>query len=197
MRKFATLGVLALLFLATNITASSNQQTQFYMNIGEYYNIENDVVLDISEQGIEDEDLAVVFKIASDAKVSHQEVVNKRLEGSRWINIASDYGLSARNFYVMITGKIESKHYVPIFAKYRVTPEAQWKMINLTDGDIRSLVNLKFVYSHYDYSPYQIMAMKDYGKNFVRISNQVEVAKADMIKRELAQKEQKQQVEQN
>ncbi|MDF1545934.1 MAG: hypothetical protein P1R58_12640 [bacterium] len=197
MRRLVALTIVTLSVLSTSIVASSEQQTQFYMNLGEYYNIESDAVLCAVEQGLEDDDLAVVFKIAAETNVDYREVVDKRLSGTNWANIAADYGLNARNFYIEISGKIESQHYVPIFAKYRVTPAAQWEMIKLTDSDVRSLVNLEFIFNHHDYSPYQVMAMKDYGKEFVRINYQVEIARADMIKRDLAQKKQEDQVEKN
>ena len=127
--------------------------------------------------------------------VCHNEVAVKRLDGKKWLSITHEYDLSAVNFYVLIFGKIESKYYVPIFAKYRFASEAQWNMLSLNDEEIRALVNLKFIYSHQDYSPYHIMAMKDFGKDFVRISNQIAVAKVEERKREMAQKSQQQKME--
>lgn len=197
MRTIVTLGLLALLLAVGNVSAGSTAQTQYYMNVGDYYNVEYETVTAFSERGIADEDLPVVFKIAKDANVNPDEVVVKRLDGKKWLSIANDYDLSAANFYVLISGKIESKYYLPIFAKYRFAPEAQWKMLSLTDDQVRALVNLKFIYSHQDYSPFQIMAMKDFGRDFVRINRQISVAKADAIKREVAQKHQQKKLEQN
>ena len=197
MRTIVTLSLLALLLAVASVTATSIAQTEYYMNVGDFYDVDYETVTNLSERGIQDEDLPVVFKIAKDANVSSDEIATKRLEGDKWLNIAHEYDLSATNFYVLISGKIESKYYVPIFAKYKFTPQPQWEQLTLTDEEIRALVNLKFIYSHHDYSPYQVMAMRDFGRTFVRISRQIAVAKADMIKREMAQKNQQKQIEQN
>jgi hypothetical protein len=59
--------------------------------------------------------------------------------------------------------------------------------MDLTDDDIVNLVNLKFLYRHHDYSVYEIMAMRDIGKNFIRINSQVHAVKAEMIQKQEAQ----------
>ena len=56
----------------------------------------------------------------------------------------------------------------------------RWKDIELTDSEVVDLVNLKFMYSLHDYSVYEIMAMRDFGKSFLRINQQVELAKQEM-----------------
>ena len=47
----------------------------------------------------------------------------------------------------------------------------------------KAMVNLKLMYSLHDYSVYDIMAMRDYGKSFARINQQVYLAKEEMNKK--------------
>jgi len=65
----------------------------------------------------------------------------------------------------------------------------------ISDDDIVNLVNLKFISSHYDYSAFDIMAMRDNGFSYAEISTKVSAAKEQMInyqkkkEREAAKKE--------
>ena len=188
---------LYLLLSASAMAADSDSQTQFYLNLSDYYAVEGDQIEEMAQLGLEDEDLAVLFKIAIEAVANPREIADLYFSGSSWEVIASEYELGPIDFYVDVPGTIESQNYLPIFAKYRVTPRAQWEMISLSDADIRSLANLEFLSEYYGYSPYQIMAMRDYGKSFVLISSQIELAKSDMARRELAEKKSLGQSEQN
>ena len=58
----------------------------------------------------------------------------------------------------------------------------------LTDEEIMNLVNLRFISSHFDYSVFEIMAMRDHGKDFQRIAADVAQAKEQAAAAEKAQK---------
>ncbi len=177
-----------MLLAVMTVSATTDKQTQYYMSVGDYFNVSYDKVDKLVDRGIADEDLPVVFKVSQEAKVDFNEVATKRLDGTKWMTIASDYNLNARNFYMIVNGKIESKYYLPIFTKFKIIPKQQWGMISFTDDELIALVNLKFISSQYDYSAFQVMGMKDYGKDFVTISKRVSMAKAKMIKKEMAQR---------
>ena len=96
---------------------------------------------------------------------------------------------------MVINGKFESETFTPIFEKYRLTPNSKWGTIELTDDEVINLVNLKFVSSHYDYSAFSIMEMRDNGYSYREIDTKVRAAKEEMEKeqkikaREAAKKE--------
>ncbi len=54
-----------------------------------------------------------------------------------------------------------------------LTNQSQWQQIKLTDEEVINLVNLKFISSHYDYSVFTIMEMRDNGFSYREISKKV------------------------
>ncbi len=180
MRVFLTILALALLIIVA-ASSAADLATEFYMAVGDYFDVPYEDVYDLTEQGLADEDLAVVYFIAQRAKVSAEDVAQERHIGGSWNGIASSYGLDAGSFYMMVAGQIKSKVYAPLFNKFTGVPQSDWKKLQLTDAEIVNLVNLKFVGSHHDYTVFDIMAMRDYGKSFVRINNQVRQAKEKLL----------------
>jgi hypothetical protein len=169
-----------------NATSSVDLGSEYLMHVGDYYGVAYEQVTEIADMGIPHEELPVLFKIAQLAKVAPKQIAKARLEGATWSRIASAHNLDARNFYVMISGEIKGKTFLPIFMKYKMTPQSKWNEIALTDQDFVELANLKFLYSHFDYSPYNVMSMREYGKSYQQIARQIRVAIEEKRKREMA-----------
>ena len=173
---------LAMLLVATVAISAVDYTTEFYVAIGDYYDVPYEEVYDISETGLNDEDLAVAYHVADRAKVEVSKVAANRIVGGSWSSIASSYGLNATSFYMVVaSNNIKSKTFKPLFEKFSSVAQSNWKNIELTDADIVNLVNLKFVGSHHDYTVFDIMAMRDYGKSFVKINNQARIAKEKLV----------------
>lgn len=188
MRVFVS--TLALLLLAAVAVSAVDLTTEFYVAIGDFYDVPYENVYDLSETGLADEDIAVVYFVADRAKVEASEVASDRKVGGSWSSIASSYGLDARAFYMIVASDIASKTYRPVFEKYTSVPQSNWKNVQLTDAEIINLVNLKFVGSHHDYTVFDIMAMRDYGKSFVKINHQARLAKEKILwKQQMAEME--------
>ncbi len=170
-----------MILILAAVSSAEDITTEFYVAVGDYFDVPYENVWDMSESGIADEDLTVVYFIADRAKVDANEVARDRLVGGSWSSIASSYGLDASSFYMMVAGQINSKAYASVFEKYKSSPQSNWNKIDLTDSDIINLVNLRFVGSHHDYTVFDIMAMRDYGKSFVKINHQARVAKDKIL----------------
>jgi hypothetical protein len=155
-------------------------QGDYYKAIGTYYNVATDDVKEISQVGISDEDLPVVFFVSGQVEITPKEVAKMRHSGATWMAVCDKYNLPVSDFYVFISGSVDSKVYGPIYEKFNKTPKQKLNSIKLTDDEIVNLVNLKMVYSLHDYSVFDIMAMRDYGKTFARINQQVHLAKKEM-----------------
>lgn len=181
---------LALLLMAAVAVNAVDLTTEFYVAIGDFYDVPYEDVYDLSETGMADEDIAVVYFVADRAKIEASEVAADRKVGGSWSSIANSYGLDATTFYMMVAAKITSKTYKPLFEKYSSVPQSNWENVQLTDADIVNLVNLKFVGSHHDYTVFDIMAMRDYGKSFVKINHQARLAKEKILwKQQMAEME--------
>jgi hypothetical protein len=152
-------------------------QADYFRSVQKYFGVDQNDISRLTKSGIDDHDLPVVFFIAQKAGHRPNAVAETRREGKSWMDVCKQYSLDATDFYMIVTGKIKSRTYGPIFDRYKQTPEKKWHEIKLTDTDITNLVNLKMMASLHDYSAYEIMAMRDYGKSFLRINQQVIFAK--------------------
>lgn len=174
----------ALIFLAFILTAvlglsaaALDLRADYIKSIGKYFGVSLDRVGRISGAGIAVEELPVVYFIANRSGTAAKKVADLRLEGAGWMEICDKDSLSAIDFYVIVTRPYRSKVYEPTLNKFENTPRNDWKKIELSDSDIINLVNLKMLTSLHDYSVYEVMAMRDYGKSFPRINQQVQLAR--------------------
>lgn len=177
-------GVILLVFaMITGLlmtAAAVDLKADYFKAISKYYGISVDEVKHVSQTGIADEELPVVFFIATKSSTKPGEVANSRHNGASWSTIYEKYSISAIDLYIIISKPIHSKVYGPIYEKFNTTPRRGWKEIKLADDEVVNMVNLKMMYSLHDYSVYDIMAMRDYGKTFARINQQVYLAKQEI-----------------
>lgn len=181
-------GVMGLLLIMSPSAVCGEMEEDYYTAVSGYFQISIDTVVDLVKLGIADIDLPVTCIIARNNKVTPNRIAEVRTAENSWMEIVDARGLSPELFYFMLVGEIESKTYAPIFARFDTTARSQRKNLILTDGEIQDIVNLKFIYSHHDYSVFKVMAMRDNGKGFVEINTLVAQKKEEMIKEEKRKK---------
>ena len=188
MRLVMTVAVAALFLSAAMLQATSEESLNsgYQKALADHFNVPTETVARLAESVAHSDEVPVVLYLANCAGVSTDEIIIARQLRTSWQRISALYGLTAESFYVIAVGQIKSKTFTPIFEKFRTTPKHKWAHMQLTDQEIISLVNLKFLYSYYDYSVYEIMAMRDYSNNFLKVNEKAACAKAELIKRELA-----------
>jgi len=188
MRKiFVTAVAIAVLALAipalvqadVRMGASVGDQglNNFYLSVGAYNNVQQQDVVAVRQQGIPDEELPVVFFMASKAGVSTREIVRLRLKHWGWMKIAAKYNLDPSTFYVPVNGEVTGGIYGKTYRNFNGKPQKKWKKIKLSDEDVVNFVNLRFVSEHHGYTPEQVIKMREDGKNFVTINNDITVEK--------------------
>jgi hypothetical protein len=182
------LGILGLFALMTSTAVCGEMEEDYYTALSKYFEIQHDSVLQLVDLGISSIDIPVTIIVARDNKVTSHRIAEVRRAGNSWMDILTARGVSPEIFYFLLMGEIESKTYTPIFAKFDTTAKSQWESIILSDGEIRDLVNLKFIYSHYDYSVFEVMKLRDSGVGFVEINSLVAQKKQEMIKEEKQKK---------
>jgi len=158
----------------------------FYLAIGDYYRVPEREVVVVRERHIPDDEIPVVFFIASRAGVSSQTVLNMRLGGSSWMDIALHFGLGPDVFYVPVEGNY-GPPYGHAYGYYRHHKRGQWKDIRLGDADVVNFVNLRFMSEHYGYSPDKVIRMRSEGRGFRDINNNFhreKFEKKDMMREE-------------
>ncbi|MBI4685615.1 MAG: hypothetical protein HY755_10495 [Nitrospirae bacterium] len=143
----------------------------FHLAIGDYYRVPEREVLVVRERRIPDEEIPVVFFLASRARVAPSTIIDLRLSGRSWLDITLHYGLSPEIFYIPVDIKKMGPPYGKAYGYYKNKPKKEWKKMKFSDGDVVDLVNLKFISEHYKYSPEKVIQMRGEGKKFVSIND--------------------------
>ncbi|RKX21595.1 MAG: hypothetical protein DRP45_12170, partial [Candidatus Zixiibacteriota bacterium] len=139
----------------------------FYLSIGEHYNVPEKQVIIIKEKKIPDEELPVVFFLAGEAGMPPDAVIKLRLGGKSWMEIALQFGLTAKVFYVPIKGD-PGPPYGKAYGHFKKHKKEKWGSLRLADDDIINFVNLRFVSSHHGLTPEEVIKMRAKGTAFVK-----------------------------
>lgn len=149
----------------------AGQIGNFAFAVGNYYRVPERSVVVIRERRIPDYELPVVFFLAQRARVSPGTIVDLRLGGKRWIDIAVRYGLSPEMFYVPLA--IEpGPPYGKAYGHYKNKKHDQWRAIVLDDDDIVNFVNLRFLSEYHHRPAEEIVRLRGGGTNFAAIHTQ-------------------------
>jgi len=151
----------------------------FYLAVGEYYRVPEREVIVIKQRRIPDEEIPVVFFIAARARVSPAAIIDLRLGGRTWMEIAFHFGLRPDIFYVPVTGEVKGPPYGKAYGHFKNRPKKESGKIMLRDDDVINLVNLKFISEHYGYKPEEVIKMRSEGKNFVAINEEIKRGKKE------------------
>ena len=173
------------LFVVTAVgdtTPASTSPDQYLSAVANYFDVSYDKILSYSTNLATDE-VPVACLIAQLSKTSIQNVVDlKKKNDYSWCETASRLGMNTANFYVIVTGTITSTTFAPIFEKFNSTPEQEWRKLRLSDEEVVNLVNLRLIYSHYDYSAYKVMAARDTNPSWVTVGKIIADAKQEYLK---------------
>ncbi len=152
----------------------SEDLKNFYVAVGEYYRVPQREVIFIQERHISDEEVPVVLAIARKARVAPAAVIDIRLSGKTWAEVTRHFGQSPEIFYVPVKVKeFKGPPYGKAYGYYKNKPRKAWKEIALDDEDVINLVNLNFISVHDGYPPEEVIRMREQGKKFVVIHNEV------------------------
>ena len=149
----------------------------FHVSVGEYYRVPETEVVVVRKRGIPDEELPVVFYLATRARVAPGAILDLRLRGLSWMDITLRYGLSPAIFYVPVKAAKVGPPYGKAYGYYKKHPKNEWKKVVLHDDDVVNLVNLKFMSEYHGYAPEKVMQMRSEGKNFSAINDHIKEEK--------------------
>jgi len=160
------------LYSQTSFSISvKDEESGFAFSISNFYKVPEREVIIIKNRGIPEEELPVVFFIASKAKVKPQTIIDLRLKGLSWMDISLKYGLTADVYYVPVKGEV-GPPFGKAYGHFKKHHKHKWKEIRLDDDDIINLVNLKFISEYHGIEPDIIIKQKAEGKRYVVIDKE-------------------------
>jgi hypothetical protein len=168
--------------VTAGVTIDEGGVKSFYLAIGDYFGAKEKEIAMIRRMNVSDEELPVVYFLARRAGVSPNAIIRMRLDGKSWMDISLHFGLSAEVFYVPVK-KRAGPPYGKAYGHFKNKKRGEWASIRLSDSEIINFVNLRFISDHYGYSPDEIIAMRERGRDFVVINREVKKARELKIKK--------------
>ena len=145
----------------------------FLLAVADYYRVSRGEVMIIRERGIPPYEIPVVLFIAKRAHVEPEIIMDFRLSGNTWLDIALRFRLGPEIFYIPVRAVASGPPYGRAYGTYKNKAKKERKTIVLSDDDVVNLLNLKFMSEHYNYPPEKIMKMLRKGKEFVFINDEI------------------------
>jgi hypothetical protein len=144
----------------------------FYFSISNYFNVPESQIVQIRERyRLADDELPVVFFLATRAHVEPAAIIDLRLKGLTWWDITLHFGLNPEIFFVPVTTVKIGPPYGQAFGYYRQYRQRKtWGKVVLADADIINLVNLKFISEYHKIPADRIIEMRARGQHFVEIN---------------------------
>ena len=156
--------------VSTGISIADGELRSFYFAIGDYYRVpESRVVYVRQHYRIPDEEVPVVFFLASRAHVDPSVIIDLRLrQRMSWLNITLHYGLTPEIYYVPVqrVGPPYGKAY-----GYYKKHGKDYKKVRLADADVVNLVNLRFISEYHGVAAEVVMDRRGRGERFVVMNN--------------------------
>lgn len=159
------------------VSVGNEGVNSFHLSVGDYYHVPEREVVMVSKRGIPEEELPVVFLLASQAHVAPKAIIDLRLGGMSWMDITLRHRLSPEIFYVPVNGGKIGPPYGNAYGHYKKHHKKEWKKIRLPDRDVVNMVNLKFMSEHYGYPPERVMQMRAEGRHFAAINDSIQKEK--------------------
>ena len=156
--------------VSTGISISNGELRSFYLAIGDYYRVpESRVVYVRDHYRLPDEDLPVVFFLASRAHVDPQVIIDLRIrQRMSWLNITLHYGLTPEIYYVPV--KRVGPPYGNAYGHYKKHGK-NYKNVRLADADVVNLVNLRFMSEYHGVAAEVVMDRRGKGERFVAMND--------------------------
>ncbi len=154
-----------------NINLGSTESANFYRSIAHYNNVSEDDVYFVRKKGVADEELPVIFYLASLAGVPPALVADEYKPGISLHDLTRIFGLNPEIYHYPIKFKVDGPPYGKAYGYYRNKPKKEWKNIKLSNTDIINLVNLRFISDSNGVDPENIIKRRAGGKTFVLIND--------------------------
>lgn len=150
----------------TGVSITDGHLSNFYLSIGDYYRVpESRVVYVRDRYPRHDEELPVIFFLASRAHVDPQVIIDLRARrGMSWLDITFHFGLSPEIYYVPV--RRVGPPYGKAYGYYKKHGK-DYKRVVLADDDVVNLVNLRFLSDYHGIDPELIMDRRGKGEKFI------------------------------
>jgi hypothetical protein len=152
--------------VSTGISISNGELRSFYLAVGDYYRVPEARITYVKQHyRVHDEELPVVFFLASRAHVDPSVIIDLRYrQRMSWLNITLHYGLTPEIYYVPV--QRVGPPYGNAYGHYKKHGK-DYRKVRLADADVVNLVNLRFMSEYHGVAAEVVMDRRGRGERFV------------------------------
>lgn len=154
--------------LSAGVTIGSDGVESFHLAACTHYGFKTETVAVFHKHRIPDDHVPVVYYIAHRAEVSPDVVIGLRMGGKSWWEISAHFGLSAEVFYVPVARR-PGPPYGKAWGHFKNGKRTNWAAVRLSDDDVVTLVNVRFLAAHHGCTPDEVIEMRQKGTGFVKL----------------------------
>jgi hypothetical protein len=138
--------LVAALFSFPAPAASQDAATRTYLlRAGCHFDAPAGEVEVLARWSVPPEEITVALFIARRAGVSPEVVLSLRRGRTSWADLAGRYGLGGGTFHVALAGAAPGDRLARAYGEFENRAPREWDSVQLTDGEIVDLVNLRFL----------------------------------------------------
>lgn len=138
---------------------TDDDKKAFLLSVGTHYNVKDKVIAYARKKGVPHDELPVLFYIAKKANAKPEVLIDLRRSGKSWMEITRILGLSPEIFHLSVT-TTPTHPYGKALAHFKNKAKKDWIKINLADGDIVRLTNLRFLSAVHGITPTEAAKLK-------------------------------------
>ncbi len=150
--------------VSVGVTVGNDGVGGFHLAVCEHYKAKQETVAVFRVRKIPDDHIPIVFFMAERAHCAPEAIVELRLGGMAWADIALRYKLQPDVFYVEVSGD-HGPPYGRALGYYKGRPRNAWNSIRLADDDVACLVNLQFLSTYHHCSVDDVVKLHVGGEN--------------------------------
>ena len=139
------------------LAAAGSAVADFHVDVGIHFGVPQREVIVVREHRVPDPEIPVVFLLARHAHVSPAVIVDLRLGGMQWWEIAARYRVAPEVLYIQSGPPYGIAH-------------GYWKKHRMTDAEVVDCVNVRFLSEYHRVPPQQIYAMRSRGMGYTQVN---------------------------
>ncbi len=153
-----------------NINLGGSESANYYRSLANYHRVSEKDVYFVRKKGVPDQELPVIFYLASLAGVAPSLVADEyRRPGITLNDLTRIFGLNPEIYHYPVKFRVDGPPYGKAYGYYKNKPKKEWKNIKLSNTDIINLVNLRFISESRGVDPEDIIKGRKSGKTFLSI----------------------------
>jgi hypothetical protein len=142
-------------------------QEAYFRAVAEHFKVPLEEVAIIADWEMDADEVPVVLFLSSRAGVPPDALIGLRRSGRPWREVARQFGLGVGVFHVSLPQDAALGSLTRACEEFRSRHSREWDQIELTDAEVVSLVNLRFLSKQVGVPPVRVLHSREEAGSFV------------------------------